>query len=171
MSTVPSFTRFVQPTDSYESSFPIFLAFVRRHISSQNRFTKLAKLILIRMKTTLYSHMKAFVRASYDYLHSYGVHTIQTSEEVPENPRHLSNVAPMLGHRLRCWPNIGQTLVDISCLLFRNNNLMNHRGMLTITVGIMVIWLASVAPSCKSLVTNAAPTILGAFIAAISRQS
>ena len=61
MSTVPSFTRFVQPTDSYESSFPIFWAFVRRHISSQNRFTKLAKLILIRMKTTLYSHLKAFV--------------------------------------------------------------------------------------------------------------
>ena len=58
----------------------------------------------------------------------------------------------------------------------RNNNLINHHGMLTITVGIIILFLFSyVALSCKSLVTmiltNALPKISGNFLAAFSTRS
>ena len=37
--------------------------------------------------------------------------------QYPEDTRHWHSVWPMLGHRLRRWPNIDQTLANVWCLL------------------------------------------------------
>ena len=50
-------------------------------------------------------------RAPYNYVTAGSVLAPLSTYDIPANTRHRPNVGPMLGQRLRRWPNIGPTLL------------------------------------------------------------